>query len=74
MIPRRTVYEKEIWISGKEGEWYRIRVKMSGFFEGECMGHSPGDEPLTLTKYYSCGLLQLNKPVGGNLSVAEPTA
>ena len=26
--------------------------------EGECMGHSPGDKPLTLTRCHSCGLSQ----------------
>ena len=29
---------------------------MAGICEGECMGCSPGDEPLTLMRYHSCGL------------------
>ena len=28
-------------------------------FERECMGRSPGDEPLIYTRRHSCGLLQL---------------
>ena len=36
------------------------------------MGHSPGDEPLTLKRCHSCGLPQQYKPVrGGSPSVAE---
>ena len=26
---------------------------MAGVYEGECMGHSPGDEPLTLKRCHS---------------------
>ena len=33
---------KEVWMSGKKGEWCKIGVK-GGVCEGECMGHSPGD-------------------------------
>ena len=33
-------------MSGKQGEWRRIGVNGWGC-EGECMGHSLGDEPLT---------------------------
>ena len=29
---------------------------MAGFSEGECMGHSLGEEPLTLMRFHSCGL------------------
>ena len=32
---------------------------MAGVCEGEFMGHSPGDKPLTLTRCHSCGLPQL---------------
>ena len=32
---------------------------MAGVCEGECMGCSPGDEPLTLTRCHRCGLPQL---------------
>ena len=46
---------------------------MAGVCEGECMGYSLGDEPLTLTRYHSCELLQLYEALGGNLSVPEPT-
>ena len=38
-------------------------------YKGECMGRSPGDEPLTLTRCHS-----YMKPLkGGSPSVAEPT-
>ena len=42
---------------------------MAGFCEEECMGCSPGDEPLTLTRYHSCGLLQLYEALEGWKSV-----
>ena len=42
---------------------------MAGFCEGECMGRSPGDEPLTLTRYHSCGLPQLYEACEGWKSV-----
>ena len=32
---------------------------MMGVCEGECMGWSPGDEPLTLMRCLSCGLQEL---------------
>ena len=32
-------------MSGKQGEWCKISVN-GGICEGECMEHSPGDEPL----------------------------
>ena len=52
-------------MSGKLGEWSRI-----GVCEGECMGRSPGDEPLPLTRCH-----RYMKPLkGGSLSVAEPTS
>ena len=31
---------------------------MAGVREGECMGRSPGDDPLTLTRCYSCEMSQ----------------
>ena len=34
-------------------------------FEGECMGHSPGDVPLTLTRCHSCGLPHLYEALEG---------
>ena len=40
---------------------------MVGVCDGEYMGSSLGDEPPDLHE-----MLQLYKPVGGNLSVAEP--
>ena len=44
-------------MSGKRGEWSTIGVKVGVCVcEGECMGRSPGVDPLTLTKYHSCGL------------------
>ena len=42
---------------------------MVRIFEGECMGHSPGDEPLKLMRCHS----YINPLKGGSLSVAEPT-
>ena len=45
---------------------------MAGVCEGECMGCSLRDEPLTLMRCHSCGLPQLLEPLGGNLSVAKP--
>ena len=41
-----------------------------GFVRGECMGRSPGDELLTLTRCHSFGLKPLK---GGSPSVAKPT-
>ena len=41
--------------------------------EVEYLGHSLGDEPLNLTKCYSCGLSQLYETLrGGCMSVAKP--
>ena len=37
---------------------------MAGVCEGECIGRSPGDEPLTLTRCHSCGLPQLYEAFG----------
>ena len=34
-------------------------------FEGECMGRSPGDDPLTLTRWHSSGLPQLYEALEG---------
>ena len=33
--------------------------RMVGVYEGECMGHNPGDKPLILMKCQSCRLPQL---------------
>ena len=38
---------------------------MAGVSEGECMGRSPGDEPLTVTRCPSCGLTQLYEDFEG---------
>ena len=47
---------------------------MAGFCKGEYLGYSSGDEPLTLTRCYSCGLSQLYETIsGGGFSVARPT-
>ena len=43
-------------MSDKQGEWWR-------FVKGECMGHSLGDEPQTLTRCQN-----YMKPVIENLS------
>ena len=40
-----------------------------GVYEGECMWRSPEDEPLTLTRCHSCGLLQLYEALEGGKSV-----
>ena len=41
--------------------------------EEECLGHSLGDEPLTVTRCYRCGLSQVYETLkGGDLSVAKP--
>ena len=37
---------------------------MVGVSEKECMGRSPGDKPLTLTRCHSCGLPQLYETLG----------
>ena len=37
---------------------------MAGICEGECMGLSPGDEPLTLTRCHIYGLPQLYEALG----------
>ena len=42
---------------------------MAGVCKGECMGHSPGDEPQTLTRCHSCGLPQLYEALEGWNSV-----
>ena len=45
---------------------------MAGVCEGQCLGHSRGDEQLTLKKCYSCGLPQLYVTLGsGRLSVSK---
>ena len=36
--------------------------------EGECMGNSLGDEPLTLMRYQSCGLSQLYEALSRNIA------
>ena len=55
-------------MSGKQGEWCRIGMN-GGVCEGECMGHNPGDEPLTLTRCQ-----RYMKPLKGRSPfVAEPT-
>ena len=42
---------------------------MAGLCEGECVGHRPGDEPLTLTKCHNCELPQLYESLEGWKSV-----
>ena len=54
---RRVVYERNEWRE---------------FVKGECLGCSLGNEPLTLTRWYSCGLPQLYETLwGGGLPVAK---
>ena len=55
--------------SKKRGLDIRQARRMVGICEGECIGCSLGDEPLTLTRCHS-----YMKPIkGGSPSVAEPT-
>ena len=42
---------------------------MAGVCEEECMAHSPGDEPLTLTRCHSYGLPKLYEACKGWKSV-----
>ena len=42
-------FKKKVWMSGKQGKW---------------MGHSQGDESLTLMRCHSCGLPHLNEALG----------
>ena len=49
-------------MSVKEGEWW-------GFVIGECMGCSPGDEPLTLMRCHS-----FMKPLKGEIPSVVETA
>ena len=44
------------------------RIEWRRFVRVEFMGHSPGDEPLNLMRCH-----RYMKPLGGNLSVADPT-
>ena len=58
----------ECWASN-EDVYYRNECR--GLWV-EFLGHSPGDEPLTLTRCYSCGLSQLYEALGdGGSSVAK---
>ena len=41
-----------------KNEWWE-------FVRGECLGHRAGDEPLTLTRCYSCGLSLLYETLRG---------
>ena len=44
-------------------------------YEGEWVGRSPRNEPLTLTRCQSCGFDSYMKPLkDGSLSVAKPTS
>ena len=52
----------------KRGLDVRQAGRMVEVYEGECMGYSQGDELLTLMRCHS-----YMKPLGRNLSVAEPT-
>ena len=56
----------------QEEEWSRIGV-MVVVCKGEGMGRTPSDEPLTLTRCYSCGLPQLCEAFEGFKSVCSRT-
>ena len=53
----------------KRGLDVRQVSRMVRVCEEEYMGHSPGDEPLTLTRYHSCGLQQLYEALEGWKSI-----
>ena len=55
-------------MSGNPEEWCSIGVN-GRFLLGECMACSPGDEPLTSMRCYSCGLPQLYEALEGWNSV-----
>ena len=59
-------------MSGKQEKWCRIGINFGGF-EGECVGHSLGDESQTLTRATFVGCQNYMKPIDGNLSVTEPS-
>ena len=44
--------KRSLWMSGKQEEWCRIGVN-SGVYEGECMGHNLGNEPLSMMRCHS---------------------
>ena len=46
--------------------------RMAGVCEGKCMGHSPGDEPLILTRSHSCHSY-MNHLNGESPFLAEPS-
>ena len=46
---------------------------MAEVCDGECLKHSPGDEPLTLMKAMVVGCHSYMKSLGGSLFAAEPT-
>ena len=45
------------------------RMVQAGVCEGECIGHSLGDEPLNLTRCHSFGLPQVYEALEGWKSV-----
>ena len=47
----------------------RMVQERSEFVRGKCMGHLPGDEPLTLTRCYNCGMPKLYEALEGWKSV-----
>ena len=52
----------------EQGEWCMIGLN-GGVCEGECVGRSPSDKPLTLTRCHSCGCPQLYEAFEGWKSV-----
>ena len=57
----------------KRGLDIRQAKRRAGVCKGECLGRSPGDEPQTLARYHSCGLLQLCEAFVGWKSVLWPS-
>ena len=57
-------------MSGKQEEWSKIGAN-GGVCEGECMGPSPGAEPLILTRRHSCRLPQLYDAFEGWKSICS---
>ena len=65
--------EKRFGCQASKGEWSRLGV--NGGCERDCMGRSPVDEPLILTRYHSYGLPQVQymKPLKNGSSFVPKT-
>ena len=45
LIPRRTTKRKDVWMSGKQEEWYMVGVVWWGFARGNVWGVALGMNP-----------------------------